>query len=161
MSMTATLLQVSTELFLQIQKNPNLLGDIFFEGHQFSDPSLNMEEDYFAVDWYHVLTPYFEQIAIQAGHDPESFDDCPEVMSDVIYQATSGMDHKNKIDFQFTYGDTFFHSPEQVKMLAQRLEEQLNVLSQEEEQNFSDITLLKDFFIKAAAKNKYVIGGIN
>ncbi len=116
--MTGILAQVSPALFRRIEKDFDVLDDIFFRGIV-DDSTFNSTDDVLVTDYQAVLEPLFQAIAVEMGFKPEDYDDCPEVQAHPWYKAFLGANVLKGYDLQ--YGEATYHRTKEVRHLAQEL----------------------------------------
>ena len=148
MSMWLTYAKVSVDTLTQIQKTPDLLDSIFFEGKT-APGDLDEEKDVFGMD-YRTYSAIAEAMA--EGVEIEE--------QDTWTAKAVGVAYGDDLEYEFCYGTGFYFTVEEVKSIAAGLSEEVGELFEEAEpDDFEDD--VGAFFKIAAIEGKAVVGGIS
>lgn len=145
--MWLNLAKLSPTQLEQVRGDPQLLDGIFFEDGEVPD-DFQEESDVFGTD-YRTLSAIAEAMEIDL-EDGESW----------LSRAT-GNGIGSELDFEFTYGDGFLLSPDDVKQIASGLAKEPWAEEAGKVDDDENLPGLLRFFAAAARQNRGIVGGIS
>ena len=135
MSMWVTLARVTPQLLDRIAKQPDILNEIFFDEKEPAIDDFDRESDVYGEDYRHMFVPYFEEVAEEAGGDPDDF------------------------EYDFCYGPAMYHDPKTVRTIADEWASSFSA-SEIADSERADVALFL-FYKQAAEQGRAVICGIS